>query len=141
MNRKPIAVPRTILVLFLLFALIQNIQFQTVIRLNNNTDKKISASYVLYNRDKQCWISAGWHAIEAYKTLNIPIGDYEGEAYIHGRASGFWSNSLWGRGTMFCVDLDDAFRIFNADKVNCKQRAEFSKVSIRGGVAEFTFNP
>lgn len=86
-------------------------------------------------------MSKGWYKVEKYDNSIIDIGNYNGDAYIHGTTNGLLTNSSWRRGFTFCIDPNNSFRILNADKVNCKKRAEFTKLSVSRGINKYTFNP
>ncbi len=131
---------KTIITLILvLFSLITF--SQTKIKLRNNTDKKVYATLV-YQIQNGGWTSFGWYTVDKYSNRTIDIGNYTGDVFVHGR-SGLIFTGKWGRGYTFCIDENDAFRIYNANEVNCKASAEFSKLSnvLYGSTTNFTFNP
>ena len=119
----------------------QIVKSQSSIEFYNNTDKNIYASYAYYDNENSCWTSIGWYKIEPYKERELPLGDYIGKIYIHGHQSSLLTESKWGSGYSFCVDPDDAFKIRNADKISCSNRANFTEKIIKRGRNKWTFNP
>ena len=115
---------------------------QSTLRLINNTDKKVFAAYTYYSGDDKAWVCEGWYEVGAYGSFDLDLGRYAGKVYIHGVRYAYLglSEITWGQGYSFCVN-DGAFKIIDADKVNCKNKRNFSERNIVNGVNKFEFNP
>jgi hypothetical protein len=108
--------------------------------LENNTDKEVYASYAIFEGSENSWVSHGWYKVEPYANQVIDLGTYNGALYLHGRT--YTGRKLsWGSGTIFCIDATNAFRILNADKISCRDKAQFLQLNIQAGDNKFIFNP
>jgi len=133
---------KKILFLSILAFALQSTQAQSILRLVNNTDKKILFAYVHYTEiDK--WVCDGWYAIEAYQALDFDLGDYQGKVYIHGRQSAYLglSEVTWGEGYSFCVDQKENFKIRDTEHYDCTNKRSFSEKKIYTGINKWDFNP
>lgn len=112
---------------------------QTILRMVNNTDKKIWTSYVIYSK-ADGFTSRGWYVIDRYSERNFDLGNFRGNVYIHGRTGNLFSKKTWGVGYNFCIDENNSFRITQSDKGRCKDRAGFSIFNVRRGTNTWTFS-
>ena len=126
------------LVVFLALPYMSNAQ--NTLRLENNTNHDIWASYATY--DGSCWVCVGWFKVDKFNTRDLNMGDYSGQIFIHGenRAAGMERN--WGDNDMLCVEEGEAFNIRCPRNVQCKIKKMFSLINSNvDGVTKFIFNP
>jgi hypothetical protein len=109
------------------------------IMFQNNTGKKIFIAICVLDRANG-WTSFGWYKVEKYGSYIHDLGSYMGTAYVHAQDESLIPGT-WGSGYSLCVDPVNSFRIFNADKVNCQKKRQFSSLRINRGVNRYTFNP
>lgn len=119
--------------------------FNTIVNVQNNTNKLIYFCYSAYNGSNG-WQSNGWYKVDAYSYTSIDIGSYNGNIYLYaeynaGESAWFDSNSKYS----FCIDKSNAFNIPNADNRDCSnsnyKRVKMSEFSITPGVFTWTLNP
>lgn len=109
--------------------------------LENNTKNIVYASYVIFDKNENCFVSRGWYEVNPYGNLKIDFGDYQGIAYVHGTHRGLLTNLSWGDGFKFCTDPINKYRILYADQNNCINKASYSQLKIVPGANKFIFNP
>jgi uncharacterized membrane protein len=133
---------RILITLFIIMGGIK-VEAQTTLRLMNNTDKKVYASYAFYDAENSAWTSIGWYEVEPYNQTDIDLGDYKGKIYIHGKSSAYMglSEITWGTGYTMCINSSKPFKIINADKINCDTKRNFSETNVSTGITKWTFNP
>ncbi|MBL7684407.1 MAG: DUF1036 domain-containing protein [Flavipsychrobacter sp.] len=122
---------------------------QTFMRCNlvlrNNTSDDLSVSYMYQEKDLS-WTSVGWYKIPKYNQASIPVMNYsnsEGIVYVHGTSTKLVARRRsWGSRYEFCIDKQNAFRIYHANKVSCKSKAGFDAVSLKNNHdIVYDFNP
>lgn len=138
-QKQPQAIIRIMLFLLFLFPLTG--YSQNTLTLQNNTDHDVYAAYAIFVQSENCWVSIGYYKVTKYGNFTIDLGNYRGNAYVHGEHQGLVKNLSWGSGFWMCVDDHDAFRIICPDKINCKTKKEFSQMAINKGDNKFLFNP
>jgi len=85
---------------------------------NHNSDRSISASYMLQAGGGAGWQSQGWYNAASGQCFDINLGSYVGAIYLY--AEDQYQQTNWGEGTVqFCVNRTIAFEINNADTVDC----------------------
>lgn len=136
-----------LIIVFLAFFNIY-VSAQKTLEMYNNTSNSVWASYCFYDNTNQCWTTKGWYKVEAYKTKTISLPINSIRIYVHGHSTisseSIWKDDVtvnWGSGYSFCVDLENAFEIRNADKINCDKRKKFSELITTNKVSKYTFNP
>ena len=132
---------KQIIVIIALIALSFTSKAQNSLRLENNTNSTVYASYGIYEQSEKCWVTYGWYEIKAYNNFVLDLGDYTGQVYVHGQHQGLLTNKSWGDGEYMCVNEFKQFRIACARLTNCNKKKPFSAIQINSGENLFRFNP
>lgn len=113
---------------------------QNILKLENNTPQAVWAAYATY--DGSCWVCFGWVRVEKYNTFDVPLGDYNGQIFVHGENRSATVLRNWGDNDMLCVEEGEVFRIRCPRNKECRVKKMFALInSSPDGVTKFIFNP
>ena len=117
-----------------------NIAGQNTLVLTNNTNRKIKASFVYYDKGCACLISRGWRIIPPYESNTISIDGLNigsSVMYVHAERH----HRKWGDTQPFYMNQSGVPLEFADRKHWHHPRKMFTQVNISAGQNSFTFNP
>lgn len=111
---------------------------QVTVTLANNTSKDIFAVYGKYANEDDGITTHGWFKILPYQEFELNFGEYSGTIYFFAKGTDTASEGE----TKLCIGGNTAFKVLNADKINCERDGQFKSIRVKNGQSyKFIFNP